>query len=189
MSGGRLNVSETPPQDTPIQAKRAIDGKMPVDAWHKHGQRLVGCWRCVKVEMFDTTGPDRRLPVKPHGEVPMGRLMISSRGYMSVLAVNPYVLGALQKHDNASEATDEEIAAYAREQTMYCGLLELLQEDDGQLTWQTKVEISADAKSIGCVQARWCRFEQLNGKMRLVLQSKESITLVSPAECRTTRNR
>ena len=89
------------------------------------------------------TGSNPTLISKPHGDNPLGRVLISPSGYLSAHIARADRLGSLPSGQPWQTGEDKEVAHVARGLSMYCGYLELF-EDEGGLWWRTKVEVSSD---------------------------------------------
>lgn len=67
----------------------------------------------------------------------------------------------------------------ARGLSMYCGWLELFEDDEGSLFWETRVEVSSDPNRKGGKEVR--RVELRNGGRMMVLKPvRDMVMEVSP---------
>ena len=139
--------------------------------WHEYRDRIAGGWKCVSFEMFDTSGEDKKLAAKPHGEQPLGRVIISPNGFLSAHMARPDRMGPLPSGNPWQTGEDKEVAYVARGMSMYCGYLELFKDDDG-LYWNTKVEIASDPNRVGGFQTRRIQYFEEGGRTYMVLQPK-----------------
>ncbi|KAK4546164.1 hypothetical protein LTR36_002301 [Oleoguttula mirabilis] len=158
---------------------------MPENIWPQHAPKLAGGWKCISFEVFNGTGPHKTLVAKPHGDNPMGRVLISKNGWLSALMANPERMEQPLPSGKAwQEAPDAEVARVARGTSMYCGYLELFQNDDelvdggeGGLWWQTKVEISSDPNRMGGLEVRKVEYLEEGGKAYMILQPKNDMVM------------
>lgn len=126
--------------------------------------------------MFDTGGPNKKLIAKPHGDNPLGRVLISPNGFLSAHIARPDRQGPLPSGNPWQTGEDKEVAHVARGLSMYCGYLELFEDDDG-LYWQTKVECSSDPNRFGGLEVRRIEYFEEGGKTFMVLQPKQDLIL------------
>ncbi|KAK5123976.1 hypothetical protein LTR85_002173 [Meristemomyces frigidus] len=152
---------------------------MPENIWPQHAAKLAGGWKCISFEVFNGTGPDKKLVAKPHGDKPMGRVIISRNGWLSALMARPERMAQpLPSGKTWQEGSDEEVAHVARGLSMYCGYLELFQDDDdGGLFWQTTVEISSDPNRKGGLEVTRVEYIEEGGKAYMILQPKNDMVM------------
>lgn len=154
---------------------------MPENIWPQHAAQLAGGWKCISFEVFTGTGPNKTLVAKPHGDSPMGRVIISANGWLSALMAKPDRMAqALPSGKAWQEAPDEEVAHVARGLSMYCGYLELFRDEggeDGGLWWQTRVEISSDPNRMGGLEVRRVKYFEEGGKAYMVLQPENDMVM------------
>lgn len=141
--------------------------------WSEYADAISGVWKCVSFEMFDGTGPDKTLIAKPHGDNPLGRASISPKGWLSAHLARPERMHRLRSGKPWQTAPDKEVAYVARGLSMYCGYLQLFKDDDGNLFWQTKVEIASDPGWMGGLQERKVTLSEEGGKQYMVLEPVE----------------
>lgn len=149
---------------------------MPTNIWPQYRDKIAGGWKCISYEMFDGSGPDRKLLAKPHGEEPLGRVIISPNAWLSALMARPERMGPLPSGKAWQVGEDKEVAHVARGLSMYCGYLELFEDDDG-LYWQTKVECCSDPNRINGLEERRVSMMEEGGKQFMVLQPKKDMLL------------
>ena len=143
------------------------------DLWLKHRDHLAGGWECVSYEIFDAEDSTKaNLIAKPHGDKPLGRSYVSRQGYLAAHLATP---SRLQFSDSSvpwSKRSDEEIANVARGLSMYCGYMELFEDEKG-LYWRTKVEIASDPTRIGGYQVR---------RVEHVVEDGQAFKIVRPVD-------
>jgi hypothetical protein len=144
--------------------------------FEKHKSALVGVWTLISAEMYDSEGPARKLLLKPYGDDPQGKVIISSSGYLLATLVSPPGLKPLSQ-DDWTHATDEEVLRVGRALTSYGGFMELHEQDDGSLLWHTKVEIASNPNWIGKMQTRVARSVEENGDGYMTLNPVKWYTL------------
>ena len=154
---------------------------MPENVWPEYRDIIAGGWKCVTYEMFDGAGPDKKLIAKPHGDDPLGRVVISRNGWLSAHIARRDRMGPLPSGKPWQTGEDSEVAHVARGLSMYCGYLQLFKDDEG-LYWQTKVEVCSDPYRIGGLETRRLEYFEENGKMYMVLQPKQDMILEVSAE-------
>lgn len=88
--------------------------------FEKHSAQLSGTWKLVSWEMFDSEEAPKTLLAKPHGDSPLGRVVISQSGYLSAILVPPMVMAPLSS-DDWQLASDEEVLRIGRSLTTYAG--------------------------------------------------------------------
>jgi hypothetical protein len=128
--------------------------------------QLLGVWKLLSVDLINE---DRHPIAQPMGSNPLGRLVVSPEGYVSVLVTNPD-LGREAFKDGVEwrQATDTAIATVARAATSYSGPF-YFSSEVGTPIFITKVEAALDPNWIGTDQAREFSFREENGKKILVL--------------------
>lgn len=153
------------------------------DLWLKHRDHLAGGWKCVSYEIYAGESPDAKLVSRPHGDNPMGRSYLSRKGYLSAHMATPDRMKFSDSGVPWAQRSDEEIANVARGLSMYCGYLELFEDEKG-LFWKTKVEIASDPTRVGGFQTRRVEYIQENGEALMVLRPVDPVTLkVSSSPC------
>lgn len=110
--------------------------------WDEYRDQIAGGWKCISYEMFNTSGTERKLIAKPHGEQPLGRVLISGNGWLAAHLARPERMQKARSDQPWQAASDEQVAYVARGLSMYCGYMKLFKSDDGTMYWQTKVEVS-----------------------------------------------
>lgn len=149
---------------------------MPENIWSQHASKLAGGWKCISYELFNGTGPDKKLVAKPHGDKPLGRVLLSSNGYLSALMAQPDRMSQPLPSGKAwQEAPDAEVAHVARGSSMYCGYLELFEcevgeGEKGEMRWQTRVEVCSDPNRMGGLEERKVKYFEEGGKAFMELQ-------------------
>jgi len=88
----------------------------------------------------------------------------------------PERMGPLPSGKAWQVGEDKEVAHVARGLSMYCGYLELFEDDDG-LYWQTKVECCSDPNRINGLEERRVSMMEEGGKQFMVLQPKKDMLL------------
>lgn len=148
----------------------------PENLWPKYASKLAGGWRCVAYHMYDSDDPaTRKLIAKPHGDEPLGRVLISPNGYLSAHIARKARLGPLPSGKQWQVGEDKEVAHVARGLSMYCGYM-CLYEDDKGLYWQTSVDIASDPARSGGIEERRVRlFEDAEGKPVLELSPRQDM--------------
>lgn len=147
---------------------------MPSNLWLIHRDRIAGVWKCISYELRGSNG---RVVAKPHGDKPLGRAQISLNGYVSGLVATPdRMLGPLPSGKSWQQGEDAEVAHVARGEVMYCGYLELFEDEKG-LFWRTTVEVANDPGKIGGLEERRLEFVEDNGKCYLALTPKGEIVM------------
>ncbi|EGP82696.1 uncharacterized protein MYCGRDRAFT_97451 [Zymoseptoria tritici IPO323] len=142
----------------------------------QYSSQLVGTWKCISFHLYavpsnpSPSNPHGDLLSKPQGDSPLGRLSISPTGWLAVHSSTPSSLGGLKSGKSWHAAPEEEVALVARGLTMYCGYLEVFEdEEEGQVWWRTRVEVAADPGMIGGKEERRVRFEREDGEGRDVM--------------------
>lgn len=152
--------------------------------WPKYASILAGGWRCVSYHMYTSDDPDnRQLVSKPHGDEPLGRVLISPNGYLSAHIARRARLGPLPSGKPWQVGGDAEVAHVARGLSMYCGYVRVFEDERG-LFWQTAVEVASDPARVGGIEERRVRlFEDAEGKTLLELTPRQDmLTDVSSVE-------
>ena len=144
--------------------------------WSEYRDKLAGGWKCVSYEMFDGSGPDKKLIAKPHGDNPLGRAMISSNGFLSAHIARRDRMGPLPSGKAWQVGEDKEVAFVARGVSCYCGYLKLFKDDEG-LYWQTTVEVCTDPNRMGGLEVRRVQMFEEGGKQYMILQPKQDLIL------------
>ncbi|KAK4897515.1 hypothetical protein LTR27_004659 [Elasticomyces elasticus] len=149
---------------------------MPENVWPKYQDRIAGVWKTVSYELFDGSGPDKKLIAKPHGDSPLGRVQISPNAYLSAHMARPDRMKPLPSGKTWQEGEDAEVAFVARGESMYCGYFELFEDDDG-LWWQTKVDVSTDPNRMGGMEVRRAALSEEGEKQYMTLQPKNDMVM------------
>src|ERR1700748_2326245 len=134
---------------------------MPKNVWPEYKSKLSGGWKCIRYEVFDGDGPDKKLVKKPHGDSPLGRVLLSPNGWLSAHMAFPHRMTPLKSSPHWQTASDDEIAFVAKGLSMYCGYIELFQNEGaapGEVWWRTKVVIATDPNRIGGEQVRSVKY-------------------------------
>lgn len=126
--------------------------------------------------MFDSSGGEKKLIAKPHGEQPLGRVLISPKGWLSAHMARPERMGPLPSGKPWQTGEDKEVAFVARGMSMYCGYLQLFKDDDG-LYWETRVEVASDPARVGGLEVRRINYFEEDGKKYMVLQPMRDMLL------------
>ncbi|KAL6245178.1 hypothetical protein RBB50_007953 [Rhinocladiella similis] len=139
------------------------------NVFDKYSSTFSGVWSLLTYEMYDSEGPDRNLLYKPHGDTPLGKVVISQSGYLSAILIPPAVLTPLPS-DYLMKASDEALARIARPLSAYSGFMTLNETDDqGKFVWHTKVEVSANPNWIGKEQTRRVEYFEDGGDKYMTL--------------------
>lgn len=148
------------------------------DLWLKHREQLAGGWKCVSYGVYDGEGPNAKLLSKPHGDNPLGRSYLSRNGYLAAHLAEPERIKQFSKNSDIpwAKRSDAEIANVARGLSMYCGYMELSEDDKG-LLWRTKVEVASDPTRVGGYQTRRVQHVEENGKSFKILRPVDPIVL------------
>ena len=149
---------------------------MSNNIWPEYRDKIARGWKCVSFEMYDGAGPDKDLIAKPHGDDPLGRVLISPNGLLSAHIARRDRMGPLPSGKAWQVGEDKEVAYVARGISMYCGHLELFKDEEG-LYWQTKVEVCSDPNRIGGLEVRRIEYFEEDGKTYMVLQPKQDLIL------------
>ena len=149
---------------------------MPTNIWDQYCDKLAGGWKCISYEMYDGDGPEKKLLAKPHGDEPLGRCLLSRNGWLAAHLTRPDRYHPLKSGKKWQNADDEEVAHVARGISMYCGYVQLFEDERG-LYWQTKVEVSSDPNRKGGIEERRLQYSEEGGKQYMVLQPKQDMPL------------
>lgn len=150
---------------------------MPQDSWNENRDKLAGAWKTISFEVFDGTGPDKKLVAKPHGDNPLGRVVITRDGFLSAHMAYPDRIGQPLPSGKAWQVGDDaEVAHVARGLSMYCGHLQLFEDDEG-LYWKTKAVISSDPNRQGVIEERRVQVFDEGGKTFMILQPKNDMVM------------
>lgn len=103
-----------------------------------------------------------KLLAEPHGNMPLGRLLISTNGYLSAQIARRERLGPLPSGKQWVVGEDAEVAHVARGLSMYCGYMTLVEDAKG-LRWQTEVEVASDPARVGRIEERLIRILEEDG--------------------------
>lgn len=129
--------------------------------WPQYSALLAGGWTCISYELHTIPSDPESQPTihKPHGDVPLGRVLISPQGWLAAHIANPSRFGPLPSGEPWQAAPDNEVAHVARGLSMYCGYLKLYEDAEG-LFWETRVEISSDPVRKGGLEVRRVQVER-----------------------------
>ena len=147
-----------------------------VNIWPEYRDKIAGGWKCITYEVFDGSGADKKLIAKPHGDDPLGLVLISQNGFLSAHIARRDRMGPLPSGNPWQMGEDKEVAYVARGLSMYCGYLELFKDNDG-LWWQTKVECASDPNRMGGLEVRRVNYFEEDGKQFMILQPKQDMIL------------
>ncbi|KXT17680.1 hypothetical protein AC579_9052 [Pseudocercospora musae] len=147
------------------------------EVWDQYKDVLVGCWKTISYEMFEVKGSERKLVAKPHGETPLGRVSISPQGWLAAHLARPDRTSPLPSGKPWMTAPDHEVAHVARGLSMYCGYMKLYRNSEGQLYWQTRVEVSTDPSRMGGIEERKVTLVDEGGKTFMTLEPKQDMLL------------
>lgn len=143
--------------------------------WNKWSDKLAGAWKCITYEMFSTDG-EMKLIATPMGDDPLGYVLISPKGWLSAHIARRERMGPLPSGKPWQLGEDKEVAHVARGLSMYCGYLELFEDEEG-LWWKTKVECCSDPKRMGGFEVRRLKYFEENGESFMILQPKQDLLL------------
>ncbi|KAF2484082.1 Lipocalin-like domain-containing protein [Neohortaea acidophila] len=150
--------------------------------WPKYSSRLSGAWKCISFEQRHAQTHD--LLTKPHGDTPLGRVLISPQGFLSAHVANPQRLAQPLPSGKAWQTGgDAEVAHVARGLSMYCGYMEVY-EDEAGLWWRTKVEVSSDPARMGGYEVRRVELIQEGGREVMVLRPERDMVLEDGTKAR-----
>ncbi|KAI1623024.1 hypothetical protein EDD37DRAFT_633623 [Exophiala viscosa] len=110
---------------------------MATNVFDKHSDKLAGVWSLISFEMFDMDNPHKVLH-KPHGDEPLGKVVISTSGHLSAILRSPLDMEPLE-NDEWIKASDEEVLHAVRSLSCYAGPMTLLEREDGGFLWHTQV--------------------------------------------------
>ena len=146
------------------------------DIWPQYADKLAGGWKCISYHMYDGEGPDKKLLATPHGDEPLGRVLISRKGFISAHLARPERMKPLPSGKQWQRGEDAEVAYVARGLSMYCGHLKLYEDEKG-LYWQTKVEVCSDPYRMGGIEERRLKFLEEDGKSYVELTPKQDMIM------------
>ncbi|KAI1612124.1 Lipocalin-like domain-containing protein [Exophiala viscosa] len=141
---------------------------MATNVFDKHSDKLAGVWNLISFEMFDMDNPHKVLH-KPHGDEPLGKVVISTSGYLSAILRSPLDMKPLE-NDEWIKASDEEVLHAVRSLSCYAGPMTLLEREDGGFLWHTQVEISHNPNWIGKAQTRNADYSEEDGQAYMTLR-------------------
>jgi len=145
--------------------------------WPTHHAKLAGGWKCISFEVFNGASPNKKLVAKPHGDSPLGRVLISPSGYLSAHMAKPdRMQHPLPSSKPWQQGGDEEVAHVARGLSMYCGYLQLFEDEEG-LYWQTRVEVCSDPARMGAIEERRVKYFEEGGKAFMQLEPKNDMVM------------
>ena len=147
---------------------------MPESIWPKYRTQIAGLWKCISFEMFNTTTGE--LISRPHGDTPLGLVQISPNAFLSAHIARPDRKGPLPSGNAWQTGEDAEVAHVARGLSMYCGHLQLFEDDQG-LYWETQVEIASDPSRFGGVEHRRVQLEEKDGRVFMTLRPRQDLVL------------
>ncbi|KAF2097127.1 hypothetical protein NA57DRAFT_77382 [Rhizodiscina lignyota] len=151
---------------------------MPQNVWPQAKDKLAGGWKCIKYEIFDGDGPDKKLIRKPHGDNPLGRTILTPGGFLSAHMAFPDRLKPTKSASDFQLCSDEEVAYIAKGFSMYCGQVELFKDPgsaEGEYWWETTVVIATDPNRIGGKQVRKLQYWEENGKQYMELRPQKDM--------------
>ncbi|KEF58596.1 uncharacterized protein A1O9_06522 [Exophiala aquamarina CBS 119918] len=131
----------------------------------EYRDRLAGCWELYSYKVYK----DGQVSGEPHGDDPRGIAQISRDGYSSSHLADPARVKVLQKDRAWSAHTDADVAHYARGISMYCGQIQLFEDEEG-LFWKTTVDIASDPSRIGGEQIRRVILSEEDGEEVMILR-------------------
>jgi hypothetical protein len=131
------------------------------DIFATHSANLTGVWKLTSFHQYSTSTP-KTLLAKPHGDKPLGRVVIASSGYLTAQVAN-------YESDNASGEL------VLRGASSYCGPLQLFEDERG-LYWQTSVELSSNMDRLGGVQERRAKYWEEGGRVLMQLEPVGDMT-------------
>lgn len=142
------------------------------NVFEKHRDKLAGVWTLISWEMYDSEGPEGKLVSRPHGDKPLGKVVISQSGYLSAILVTPSCLTPPLPSDDWSQASNEDVLRIGRNLTTYAGPMEVHERDNnsGELLWHTTVEIAHNPNWIGKHQTRLARYSEEGGVLYMTLR-------------------
>lgn len=157
---------------------------MANNIWSQHSSKLSGGWRTISFEVFDPANRSETPVAKPHGDEPLGRVLISPSGFLSAHMARPDRMKQPLPSARAwQQGEDAEVAHVARGLSMYCGYLQLFEDADG-LFWQTKVEVSSDPSRMGGIEERRVRYWQEGERCFMELRPKNDMVMEVCTMCR-----
>ena len=126
--------------------------------------------------VYDGEGEGKKLLAKPHGDEPLGRVLLSRNGFLSAHMARPERMKPLPSGKQWQTGEDAEIAYVARGLSMYCGYLKLYEDEQG-LYWQTRVEVCSDPARMGGIEERRLKYFEEDGKPYIELRPKQDMIL------------
>lgn len=142
----------------------------------KYSENLAGVWKLLSYDLYDTDGPDKKLLGTPYGNEPMGRIVISSSGYISALVVSPASMEPFSVEELV-KAPDDELLRVARGISAYAGFMHLIEREDGGLKWFTTIETANTPNWVGKQQIREADWYEENGVAYMILKPVKWIYL------------
>jgi Lipocalin-like domain len=137
--------------------------------------KLAGVWTLISFDlMLNNTSF-----MQPNGPDPLGKLVITSEGYLSVLITTPETAIPLPNGTKWTDGTDAELAALARPMVTYCGKYNTSYVGQ-QLVLTTHVDVSLNPAMIGTPQPRNVSFVEENGKNYMLLKPQGTVPLALP---------
>jgi len=137
--------------------------------------KIPGLWSLVSFDlMLNGTSI-----LQPNGPDPLGKLVATEDGYLSVLITTPETAIPLPNGTKWSDGTDAELAALARPMVTYCGKYTTGYEGD-QLVLTTHVDVALNPGMIGVPQPRNVSFVTENGTTYTLLKPQGTIPLTLP---------
>jgi hypothetical protein len=152
--------------------------KMPENVWNQYKDKLAGGWKNISYEIFDGDGPDKKLLSKPHGDKPLGRVLLSPNGWLAAHMAFPQRMVPTKSSPDFQLASDKEVAYIARGLSMYCGYVQLFKDEgseEGEFWWETMVEIASDPNRIGGIQKRMLKYTEEGGKAYMELKPENDM--------------
>jgi hypothetical protein len=144
--------------------------------WPEYASKLAGGWKCISLQMYDSSTSNKKIVETPPGDFPLGRVLLSPNGYLSAHIAREERMKPLPSGKQWRTGEDAEVAYVARGLSMYCGYLKLYEDDEG-LYWQTKVEVCSDPWRFGGIEERRVRYWEESGKRFVELRPTRDLLL------------
>jgi hypothetical protein len=136
--------------------------------------KLPGLWNLLASDLlFNNT-----LVRQTHGPNPLGKILITTGGYMSVLITTPN-LTPLPKGTAWQDGADADVATIAREVTTYCGKYKTSSVGQ-QLLLTIDVDVAMDPAWIGKPQTRNVSLVEENGRDYMILTPQQTFRVTLP---------
>jgi len=123
----------------------------------------------LSFEVISVDASGSQKAVQRMGPTPLGRMVFSPDGYMSVLGNDPQLTKRMSPEVPWVVAPDEDVAFVARYAMSYWGAFRLF-EEDGRLRLATDVHVSLDPGWTGTEQVRNVELKEEDGKTIMVLR-------------------